>query len=402
MEFREKMMLQASDFSKRAQAVQPSATLAVSKKAKQMAAEGIDVINLGVGEPDFTTPKAISEAAIEAIEGGQTSFYTPVGGILPLREAIAEQTTKKTGQVLSADQVTVTSGAKLSLYTIMQVLLNPGDQVVMPEPYWVSYVEQVRLAGGVATTVKPKTAAMKLTPADLDEVAGPVKLIILNNPSNPTGQVYSRAEVQALLDWADAHDSFLLSDEIYGQLIYNGQTFTSALSLKEIKDSRLIIVDGVSKSYSMTGWRLGWTIADEKIIAEMNKLLGHMTSNPAAVSQYAALAALTVDQQMVEDMRTTFESRLNATYDKLTAIPGLSVAQKPEGAFYLFFKVDQDLLDKLGLKSTIDFASALLEQAHVAIPAGEGFGMPGYLRLSYAKDQATINEALDRILAFVQ
>ncbi|CAK1233478.1 Aspartate/methionine/tyrosine aminotransferase (AspB) [Fructobacillus tropaeoli] len=395
-------MLQASDFSKRAQAVQPSATLAVSKKAKQMAAEGIDVINLGVGEPDFTTPKAISEAAIEAIEGGQTSFYTPVGGILPLREAIAEQTTKKTGQVLSADQVTVTSGAKLSLYTIMQVLLNPGDQVVMPEPYWVSYVEQVRLAGGVATTVKPKTAAMKLTPADLDEVAGPVKLIILNNPSNPTGQVYSRAEVQALLDWADAHDSFLLSDEIYGQLIYNGQTFTSALSLKEIKDSRLIIVDGVSKSYSMTGWRLGWTIADEKIIAEMNKLLGHMTSNPAAVSQYAALAALTVDQQMVEDMRTTFESRLNATYDKLTAIPGLSVAQKPEGAFYLFFKVDQDLLDKLGLKSTIDFASALLEQAHVAIPAGEGFGMPGYLRLSYAKDQATINEALDRILAFVQ
>ncbi|WP_338351861.1 pyridoxal phosphate-dependent aminotransferase [Fructobacillus tropaeoli] len=402
MEFREKMMLQASDFSKRAQAVQPSATLAVSKKAKQMAAEGIDVINLGVGEPDFTTPKAISEAAIEAIEGGQTSFYTPVGGILPLREAIAEQTTKKTGQVLSADQVTVTSGAKLSLYTIMQVLLNPGDQVVMPEPYWVSYVEQVRLAGGVATTVKPKTAAMKLTPADLDEVAGPVKLIILNNPSNPTGQVYSRAEVQALLDWADAHDSFLLSDEIYGQLVYNGQTFTSALSLKEIKDSRLIIVDGVSKSYSMTGWRLGWTIADEKIIAEMNKLLGHMTSNPAAVSQYAALAALTVDQQMVEDMRTTFESRLNATYDKLTAIPGLSVAQKPEGAFYLFFKVDQDLLDKLGLKSTIDFASALLEQAHVAIPAGEGFGMPGYLRLSYAKDQATINEALDRILAFVQ
>ncbi|CAK1226835.1 pyridoxal phosphate-dependent aminotransferase [Fructobacillus tropaeoli] len=395
-------MLQASDFSKRAQAVQPSATLAVSKKAKQMAAEGIDVINLGVGEPDFTTPKAISEAAIEAIEGGQTSFYTPVGGILPLREAIAEQTTKKTGQVLSADQVTVTSGAKLSLYTIMQVLLNPGDQVVMPEPYWVSYVEQVRLAGGVATTVKPKTAAMKLTPADLDEVAGPVKLIILNNPSNPTGQVYSRAEVQALLDWADAHDSFLLSDEIYGQLVYNGQTFTSALSLKEIKDSRLIIVDGVSKSYSMTGWRLGWTIADEKIIAEMNKLLGHMTSNPAAVSQYAALAALTVDQQMVEDMRTTFESRLNATYDKLTAIPGLSVAQKPEGAFYLFFKVDQDLLDKMGLKSTIDFATALLEQAHVAIPAGEGFGMPGYLRLSYAKDQATINEALDRILAFVQ
>ncbi|CAK1222292.1 pyridoxal phosphate-dependent aminotransferase [Fructobacillus evanidus] len=395
-------MLQASDFSKRAQAVQPSATLAVSKKAKQMAAEGIDVINLGVGEPDFTTPKAISEAAIEAIEGGQTSFYTPVGGILPLREAIAEQTTKKTGQALSANQVTVTSGAKLSLYTIMQVLLNPGDQVVMPEPYWVSYVEQVRLAGGVATTVKPKTAAMKLTPADLDEVAGPVKLIILNNPSNPTGQVYSRAEVQALLDWADAHDSFLLSDEIYGQLVYNGQTFTSALSLQAIKDSRLIIVNGVSKSYSMTGWRLGWTIADEKIIAEMNKLLGHMTSNPAAVSQYAALAALTVDQQMVEDMRTTFESRLNATYDKLTAIPGLSVAQKPEGAFYLFFKVDQDLLDKLGLKSTIDFATALLEQAHVAIPAGEGFGMPGYLRLSYAKDQETINEALDRILAFVQ
>ncbi|CAK1223231.1 Aspartate/methionine/tyrosine aminotransferase (AspB) [Fructobacillus cardui] len=395
-------MLQASDFSKRAQAVQPSATLAVSKKAKQMAAEGIDVINLGVGEPDFTTPKAISEAAIEAIEGGQTSFYTPVGGILPLREAIAEQTTKETGQVLSINQVTVTSGAKLSLYTIMQVLLNPGDQVVMPEPYWVSYVEQVRLAGGVATTVKPKTAAMKLTPADLDEVAGPVKLIILNNPSNPTGQVYSRDEVQALLDWADAHDSFLLSDEIYGQLVYNGQTFTSALSLKEIKDSRLIIVDGVSKSYSMTGWRLGWTIADEKIIAEMNKLLGHMTSNPAAVSQYAALAALTVDQQMVEDMRTTFESRLNATYDKLTAIPGLSVAQKPEGAFYLFFKVDQDLLDKLGLKSTIDFATALLEQAHVAIPAGEGFGMPGYLRLSYAKDQETINEALNRILAFVQ
>ncbi|GAP02650.1 aminotransferase [Fructobacillus pseudoficulneus] len=394
-------MLEASDFSKRALAVHPSATLAASKKAKQMAADGIDVINLGVGEPDFATPDAIAAGAKAAIEAGKTSFYTPVGGILPLRQAIVDRTKELTGQVISPNQVTVTTGAKMALYALMQSILNPGDQVVMAEPYWVSYAEQVRLAEGKLVTVRPAAADMKLTVADLDQVDGPVKLVVFNNPTNPTGQVYSKAEVQSILDWAKEHDSFIIADEIYGQLVYNGAEFTSAMSLQQVADSKLIIVDGVSKSYSMTGWRLGWVIADEQVIAQMNKLLGHMTSNPAAVSQYAALTALTGSQDPVEQMRQKFEERLNATYANLQAIPGLSVPVKPEGAFYLFFKVDDEVLQRLGLANTVEFATALLEDAHVSIPAGEGFGMPGYLRLSYAKNQAELDEALKRIQSFV-
>ncbi|MBS9335870.1 pyridoxal phosphate-dependent aminotransferase [Fructobacillus papyrifericola] len=394
------MAIDEKQFSKRAQALQPSATLAVSKKAKEMAAAGEDVINLGMGEPDFETPKPIAAAAVAAIQSGQTSFYTPVGGTLSLRKGIAQLAERLTGQELSAKQVTVTTGAKMALYALSQILVNPGDLVVAAKPYWVSYAEQVGLAGGRFEALGDDRFG-KLTVAALNALDEKPKVILLNNPTNPSGVLYSKAELQAILDWAEAADCFLIVDEIYGRLVYNGAHFTSVLSLAQLNNRKLIVVDGVSKSYSMTGWRIGWALADEQIIAELNKVLGHMTSNPTAVAQAAAEAAVTGDQQMVESIRQVFEKRLNTTYAAIQELPGLTVSDKPEGAFYFFIKIEDELLKRLHLNSSADFAKVLLEEEKVALPAGEGFGKPGYLRLSYAKDQAAINEALKRIKRFI-
>ncbi|MCO0831611.1 pyridoxal phosphate-dependent aminotransferase [Fructobacillus sp. W13] len=394
-------MLAEEEFTKRSQKVQPSATLAVSKKAKEMAAAGEDVINLGTGEPDFTTPKNIAQAAIKAIETGKTSFYTPVGGVLELRQGIADLTKKLTGQEIKANQVTVTTGAKMALYALVQILVNPGDLVVSAKPYWVSYAEQVNLADGKFLALSDDTTAGKLTVGALNQLQKTPKLIILNNPTNPSGILYTKDEVQAILDWAEEHGSFLIVDEIYGRLVYNNAVFTSALSLREIANSKLIVVDGVSKSYSMTGWRLGWAIADETVIKNMNKVLGHMTSNPSAVSQAAALEAVTGDQGAVEELRLAFEGRLNETFARIEQIDGIQLAEKPEGAFYFFIRIEDWLLEKMGLSNSAAFAEKLLEDEKVAVPAGEGFGMPGYLRMSYAKDQASLNEALLRIEHFI-
>lgn len=394
-------MLAEEEFTKRSQKVQPSATLAVSKKAKEMAAAGEDVINLGTGEPDFTTPKNIAQAAIKAIETGKTSFYTPVGGVLELRQGIADLTKKLTGQEIKANQVRVTTGAKMALYALVQILVNPGDLVVSAKPYWVSYAEQVNLADGKFLALSDDTTAGKLTVGALNQLQKTPKLIILNNPTNPSGILYTKDEVQAILDWAEEHGSFLIVDEIYGRLVYNNAVFTSALSLREIANSKLIVVDGVSKSYSMTGWRLGWAIADETVIKNMNKVLGHMTSNPSAVSQAAALEAVTGDQGAVEELRLAFEGRLNETFARIEQIDGIQLAEKPEGAFYFFIRIEDWLLEKMGLSNSAAFAEKLLEDEKVAVPAGEGFGMPGYLRMSYAKDQASLNEALLRIEHFI-
>lgn len=393
-------MISDSEFSNRSKAVQPSATLAVSKKAKELKAAGESVINLGMGEPDFVTPEPIAEAAIAAIRSGKTSFYTPVGGTLSLRKGIVSLTEKLTGQKLSTNQVTVATGAKMALYALNQILVNPGDLVVSAKPYWVSYAEQVHLAGGDFEAIGDENG--KLTVAALDGLDRLPKLIILNNPTNPSGILYSKDELVTLLDWAKRHDVFMIVDEIYGRLVYNGAVFTSVLSLTELTDSKVIVVDGVSKSYSMTGWRIGWALADEAIIRQLNKVLGHMTSGPTAVAQAAAEAAVTGDQSVVEGIRLTFQERLNWTYDQIEAIDGLTLSAKPEGAFYFFIRVDQPVLDRLGLASSAEFATKLLETEKVALPAGEGFGMPGYLRLSYAQDQASIDEALHRIKHFIQ
>ncbi|CAH1853430.1 pyridoxal phosphate-dependent aminotransferase [Convivina praedatoris] len=387
-------------FSKRVNAVTPSPTLMVSRKAKEMQAQGIDVINLGMGEPDFPTPPHIDAAAIQAIQANKTSFYTAVSGIPALKEAIADRMNLRYGSKVGADNVTVTTGAKLSLYVLMQVLLDPEDWVVTARPQWVSYVEQVKLAGGHFHSILPDNLSLKLTLADLEALDHPVKVLILNSPTNPTGQVYTRQELAGILNWANQIGTYVILDEIYGQLVYNGATFTSGLELQELNDSRMIIVDGVSKAYSMTGWRIGWTLADPRIIGAMNKILGHMTSNPSAVSQYAALAALTDSQDCVEEMRQTFEQRLNATYAQLEEMSFFNLPAKPQGAFYLFPQINPQCMVELGFDSTSELVQAILTQSHVALPSGEGFGMPGYLRISYAKDQATLDQALSRLKNF--
>ncbi|CAM3062877.1 pyridoxal phosphate-dependent aminotransferase [Leuconostoc gasicomitatum] len=388
--------------SEKAKAVQPAATLAMSKLAKDMQAEGIDVINLGVGESDFQTPKHIAEAAVSAIESNKTSFYTPTSGVKELKQAIVNQVAKRYQASIELKNVTVTTGAKLSLYVLMQTLLNPNDIVVAAAPLWVSYIEQIKLAGGIVRTIQPKNDELKLTVDDLEKISDHVKLIIVNSPTNPTGQVYSRQELVELLDWAKSHDTYIILDEIYGQLVYNGAVFTSGLQIKTLENSRMIIVDGVSKAYAMTGWRIGWTLASSEIITVMNKLLDHMTSNPTAVAQYAAIAALNGDQSSVEVMRLAFEKRLNTTFDLLNTVPGLQVSTKPQGAFYLFPKVSTEVLLAAGVANTSELSMKILEEAHVAMPSGEGFGMAGYLRMGYAKEQEVLNEAVRRLTVFFQ
>ena len=386
--------------SKRISELTPSPTLAMNKQAKEMQAEGIDIINLGVGEPDFQTPDEIAEGAIQAIQAQKTSFYTATSGITELKSAIVSTVKTRYNATISPQNVTVTTGGKLSLYALMQTLLDPGDSVVTAAPYWVSYQEQVKLAGGFLEAIQPANPALKLTVADLEALTHPVKVIIINTPTNPTGQVYTRNEIIALLDWANQHDTYIILDEIYGQLVYNDTVFVSGLQIQPVDDSRMIIVDGVSKAYAMTGWRIGWTIADAKIITAMNKLLDHLTSNPTAVAQYAALAALRSNPDNIEKMRLAFEQRLNKTYTALNAVKGLSVALKPQGAFYLFPKVDKNVMVNIGVNSTEELSLRLLNEAHVALPAGEGFGMPGYLRISYAKSQDTLDQAISRLATF--
>ncbi|AFS40597.1 pyridoxal phosphate-dependent aminotransferase [Leuconostoc gelidum] len=388
--------------SEKAKAVQPAATLAMSKLAKDMQAEGIDVINLGVGESDFQTPKYIAEAAISAIESNKTSFYTPTSGVKELKQAIVNQVAQRYQASIELKNVTVTTGAKLSLYVLMQTLLNPNDIVVAAAPLWVSYIEQIKLAGGIVRTIQPKNDELKLTVDDLEKLADHVKLIIVNSPTNPTGQVYSRQELVELLDWAKKHDTYIILDEIYGQLVYNGAVFTSGLQIKTLENSRMIIVDGVSKAYAMTGWRIGWTLASSEIITVMNKLLDHITSNPTAVAQYAAIAALNGNQSSVETMRLAFEKRLNTTFNLLNTVPGLQVSTKPQGAFYLFPKVSAEILLAAGVANTSELSMKILEEAHVAMPSGEGFGMAGYLRMGYAKEQEVLNEAVRRLTVFFQ
>ncbi|MFT8539580.1 MAG: pyridoxal phosphate-dependent aminotransferase [Leuconostoc mesenteroides] len=387
-------------FSNRVNAITASPTLAMNGLAKQMQEEGIDVINLGVGEPDFQTPKNISDAAIEAIQAQKTSFYTPASGLPALKQAIVENVSKRYEAAITTQNVSVTTGAKLSLYVLMQVLLNPGDTVVTAAPEWVSYVEQIKLAGGELIEVHSESSSMKLTVSDLDKIKETVKLVIVNSPTNPTGQVYSKQEIQDILDWSNTHGVYVILDEIYGQLVYNGAEFTSGLQLQHLENSAMIIVDGVSKAYSMTGWRIGWTLASSEIISAMNKLLGHMTSNPTVAAQYAAIEALNGEQDTVENMRQAFEQRLNTTFEAINKINGVHVDVKPQGAFYLFPQVDEKLMKLVGVSNTVELSTKILEEAHVALPAGEGFGMPGYLRLSYAKDQDTLNEAVLRLTQF--
>lgn len=389
------------NFSQRAANIKPSATLALANKAKEMKAQGIDVINLSVGEPDFKTPAHIKQAAIEAIQAGKADAYTAATGIFPLREAIATYTNNDYQTNFTAKNVAVTVGGKLSLYALAQVLFEAGDEVLIPLPYWVSYGEQVKLAEAKPVFVAPALGNDKVSVVELEaKRTDKTKACIINSPQNPAGLIYSREELEAIGNWAVEHEIILIADDMYSKLVYNGNQFVSLLNLSDAIRKQTILVNGLSKAYAMTGWRVGYTVASEEVIQKLAAFLGHATSNLAAVSQYAALAALTGDQACVEEMRQAYEERLNTIYPQLVALPGFKFT-KPQGAFYMFPNI-RETLELTGFKSADDFAAALLEQAHVAVVVGSAFGMPDCIRISYATDLASLQEAVKRIKKFIE
>ncbi|EGO8126261.1 pyridoxal phosphate-dependent aminotransferase [Enterococcus faecalis] len=388
--------------SNRAQQLTPSVTLAAAAKAKALKAKGVDVLSLTVGEPDFVTPKNIQKAAIASIEDGRASYYTPSGGIPELKQAIVSYVEREYQLRYQPNQVIVTDGAKYALYLLFQAILNVGDEVIIPVPYWVSYGEQVKLAEGKPVFVSStQEQSFKVSVAQLETVrTDKTKAIILNSPSNPTGVIYTEEELRQIGEWAVAHDILIIADDIYGRLVYNGHRFTPIATISEAIRQQTIIINGVSKTYAMTGWRIGFAVGDEKIIQAMTQLASQSTSNPVAVSQYAAIEALTGEQSTVEDMRQAFEKRLNHIYPKVAALPGVSLI-KPEGAFYLFPNVKKTL-EICGYDNVTNWVEDLLQEAHVALVTGEGFGAPEHVRMSYATDLMTLEKAIERMNDFIE
>lgn len=388
--------------SNRAQQLTPSVTLAAAAKAKALKAKGVDVLSLTVGEPDFVTPKNIQKAAIASIEDGRASYYTPSGGIPELKQAIVSYVEREYQLCYQPKQVIVTDGAKYALYLLFQAILNVGDEVIIPVPYWVSYGEQVKLAEGKPVFVSStQEQSFKVSVAQLEAVrTDKTKAIILNSPSNPTGVIYTEEELRQIGEWAVAHNILIIADDIYGRLVYNGHRFTPIATISEAIRQQTIIINGVSKTYAMTGWRIGFAVGDEKNIQAMTQLASQSTSNPVAVSQYAAIEALTGEQSTVEDMRQAFEKRLNHIYPKVAALPGVSLI-KPEGAFYLFPNVKKTL-EICGYDNVTNWVEDLLQEAHVALVTGEGFGAPEHVRMSYATDLMTLEKAIERMNDFIE
>lgn len=379
----------------------PSATLAITAKANQLKAEGVNVIGLGAGEPDFNTPKHIIEAAYQSMIQGKTK-YTPSGGLLELKEAIAEKLRNDQGIEYSLDEIIVTSGAKHALYNLFQVLLNAGEEVIIPAPYWVSYPEMVKLAGGVPVIVNTdESTDFKINVALLERYTNErTKAVVINSPSNPTGMIYSKEELEEIGRFCAEKEIFIVSDEIYEKLIYGNEKHVSIAEISEEIKKWTIIINGVSKAYAMTGWRIGFAAGPKEIVKLMTTVSSHSTSNPTTSSQYGAIAAYRGSQEAVIEMRKEFEKRMEIGYEKLLQIPGFSCI-KPKGAFYLFPKV-KEAAEKTGFHSADEFAKALLDEAHVAVVPGSGFGMRDYIRLSYATSMENLLEGLDRMKNFVE
>ncbi len=390
--------------SERVNALAPSATLAMSQKSNELKAQGVDVINLSVGEPDFETPRHIKEAAKKAIDDNFT-FYTPVPGYMSLRKAISDKLRNENGVDYAPEQITVSNGAKQALCNVILSTVNPGDEVVIPTPAWVSYVEMVKLAEGKSVTVPSGIESnFKVTPAQLEAAITPrTKMILLCSPSNPTGSVYTRDELQALVDViAKYPDVIVLSDEIYEHINYTGE-FTSMASFPEIAD-RTVIINGVSKAYAMTGWRIGYCAAPLAIAKAVSKLQGQYTSGASSIAQKAAEAAYNGSQECVAEMCAAFRRRRDLVVKLAAEIPGFKV-NEPMGAFYLFPEVSGVLGKKFGDKviaTSGDLAMYLLEEAHVATVDGAAFCAPGYIRFSYATSDENLTEAMARIKAAVE
>ena len=388
--------------SDRVQALAPSATLAMSQKSNELKAQGVDVINLSVGEPDFETPAHIKDAAKRAIDENYT-FYTPVPGYMSLRKAVSEKLSRENGVSYAPEQIVVSNGAKQALCNVILATINPADEVLIPMPAWVSYVEMVKLAGGTTVEVQADiTQDFKITPAQLEAAITPAtRMILLCSPSNPTGSIYSREELQGLVDVLAKHPQILvLADEIYEHINFTG-SFTSLASFPEIAD-RTIIINGVSKAYAMTGWRIGYCAAPQWLAKAVTKLQGQYSSNASSIAQKAAEAAYTGSQQCVAEMNKAFERRRNLVVELASQIPGLKV-NCPQGAFYLFPEVSayigKTTPEGNTIGSSADLAMYLLEKGHVATVDGGAFGMEGYIRLSYATSDDNLREAMRRIAA---
>ena len=387
--------------------VAPSATLAVDSKAKAMKAAGVDVIGFGAGEPNFPTPDYVVEAAAEACRDPRNHRYTPTPGLPELREAIARKMLRDSGYEVTPEQVVVTNGGKQAVYEAFQILLNDGDEVIIPTPYWTSYPEAVKLAGGVPVEVF--AGADRSFEPDIDAIEAArterTRAIIVTSPSNPTGAVWSRETIEAIGRWAVEHHVWVVSDEIYEHLNYDGaRTAYIGQVVPEVRD-QLIVLNGVAKTYAMTGWRVGWLVAPEPVAKAAAKLQGHMTSNVANVPQRAAIAAVGGDLDAVYAMREAFDVRRKAIVAALNAIDGVH-CPTPTGAFYAFADVSGLLNRPLGVNGSVatssaELAAMLLDEAHVAAVPGEAFGAPGYLRFSYALADDQLAEGMRRFQAWV-
>lgn len=392
------------ELSRKAQRIEASVTLAITAKAKEMKENGIDVISFGAGEPDFNTPENIINAAIKAMQEGNTK-YTNVNGILPLREAICKKFKEDNGLIYKPSQIVVSTGAKQSLANVFLAILNPGDEVIVPNPYWVSYPELIRLADGKAVFVESdETSSYKFTKENLEKaVTEKTKAIILNTPNNPTGTIYNKEELIEIAEFAKKYDLIIVSDEMYEKLIYDGESHVSIASVSHDAYERTIVINGLSKSYAMTGWRLGYCGSTEKIAKLMTNIQSHMTSNVCSITQYAAVEALNGLQDKVKEMISEFEIRRNYMAKALEEMNNLSII-KPQGAFYIMINIDECLGKEINgekINDSMDFSAKLLESEKVAVIPGKAFGLDNYVRVSYATSMELIEKGLERINKFV-
>jgi aspartate/methionine/tyrosine aminotransferase len=395
------MSIDRPRISKRIAAISESATLAVDAKAKALKAAGRPVIGFGAGEPDFPTPDYIVEAAVTACRVPRFHKYTPAGGLPELRAAIAEKTERDSGYKVDASQVLVTNGGKQAVYEAFAALLDPGDEVLVPTPYWTTYPESIKLAGGVPVdVVADETTGYKVSVEQLEAArTDRTKVLLFVSPSNPTGAVYSRGEIEAIGRWADEHGLWVITDEIYEHLVYGGAEFHSMpVVVPELAD-RTLVLNGVAKTYAMTGWRVGWLIGPADVVKAAANMQSHATSNVANVSQAAALAAVTGDLSAVAEMRKAFDRRRQTIVRMLNEIPGV-VCPEPEGAFYAYPSVKALLGKEIRGRrpeTSVELASLILEEAEVALVPGEAFGTPGYFRLSYALGDDDLVEGVSRV-----
>lgn len=395
------MGIEISDIVKK---MEPSATLAMAAKAKELKAKGETVYDLSLGEPDFTTPKHICDAAVRAIAEGKT-HYTVASGIMELKKAVVEEYKNRCGLDYLPTQCVISNGAKHALHNAFFCTLNPGDEVIIPAPFWVSYAELVKLSGAIPVIVSTdESNNFKMTPEQFRKAITPkTRMLLLCSPSNPTGNIYSGEELGALADIVLETNMFVLADEIYDRLVYGDNKFVSFPTLRPGLQDRTILVNGVSKTYAMTGWRIGWTLAPENIAKKMASLQSQETSNPCSISQYAALAAVTGDQTCVAEMLAEFAKRRDYVASRIAEIDGLSCAEMG-GAFYAFFNVKKHLGKTYGgvkVENSKDWCLELLAQKKVATVMGSAFGMEGYVRASFATSMENLKAAFDRIAEFV-